>query len=77
MTHTAVVLKDDFFSTKKWFIVSSDGFKYNTVGFKTKKAAVAVVEEAGWTVATYDAKLDDWKAYWDEDGCLHMKFLVK
>ena len=27
-----------------------DGFTVNTVGFKTKKAAVAVVEEAGWTV---------------------------
>ncbi len=35
---------------KKWFIVLGDGFTVNTVGFKTKKAAVAVVEEAGWTV---------------------------
>ena len=48
--NTAKVVKDDWFATKKWFIVLGDGFKANTVGFKTKKAAVAVVEEAGWTV---------------------------
>ena len=48
--HTAKVVRDDWFATKKWFIVLGDGFTVNTVGFKTKKAAVAVVEEAGWTV---------------------------
>ena len=48
--NTAKVVKDDWFATKKWFIVLGDGFTVNTVGFKTKKAAVAVVEEAGWTV---------------------------
>jgi hypothetical protein len=48
--HTAKVVKDDWFATKKWFIVLGDGFKANTVGLKTKKAAVAVVEEAGWAV---------------------------
>ena len=48
--NTAKVVKDDFFATKKWFVVLGDGFTVNTVGFKTKKAAVAVVEEAGWTV---------------------------
>ena len=48
--HTAKVLKDDWFATKKWFIVLGDGYVVNTVGYKTKKAAVAVVEEAGWTV---------------------------
>ena len=42
--HTAKVVKDDWFATKKWFIVLGDGFTVNTVGFKTKKAAVAVVE---------------------------------
>ena len=44
------VVKDDFFTTKKWFIESDDGFKWNTVGFKTKKDAVAAVEATGWTV---------------------------
>ena len=48
--HTAIVVKDDWFATKKWGSVLGDGFTVNTVGFKTKKAAVAVVEEAGWTV---------------------------
>ena len=48
--NTAKVVKDDFFATKKWFVVLGDGFTVNTVGFKTKKAAVAVVEEAGWMV---------------------------
>ena len=50
MTHTAKVIKDDFFATRKWFIVLNDGYKVNTVGFKTKKAAVAAVEDAGWIV---------------------------
>ena len=48
--HTAKVVKDDWFATKKWFIVLGDGYVANTVGYKTKKAAVAVVEEAGGTV---------------------------
>ena len=48
--YAAKVIKDDFFSTKKWFIVLGDGFKANTVGFKTKKSAVAAVDAAGWTV---------------------------
>ena len=46
--NTAKVVKDDWFATKKWFIVLGDGFKVNTVGYKTKKAAVAMVEESGW-----------------------------
>ena len=48
--NTAKVVKDDWFATKKWFIVLGDGCTVNPVGFKTKKAAVTVVEEAGWTV---------------------------
>jgi len=48
--NTAKVVKDDWFATKKWFIVLGDGFKVNTVGYKTKKSAVAMVEESGWTV---------------------------
>ena len=33
--------KDDFFATKKWFIVDTlNGFKWNVIGFKTKKAAI-------------------------------------
>ena len=44
------VVKDDFFATKKWFIVTDIGFKMNVVGWKTKKAAVAAVEATGWTV---------------------------
>jgi hypothetical protein len=44
------VVKDDFFATKKWFIVTDTGFKMNVVGWKTKKAAVAAVEATGWTV---------------------------
>ena len=48
--YTTKVIKDDWFATKKWFVVLDDGFKVNTVGFETKKAAVAMVEEAGWTV---------------------------
>ena len=47
---TAKVVNDDWFATKKWFIVLVDGYVANTAGCKTKKAAVAVVEEAGWTV---------------------------
>jgi hypothetical protein len=50
IVNTAKVVKDDWFATKKWFIVLGDGFKVNTVGYKTKKAAVAMVEESGWTV---------------------------
>ena len=49
------IVKDDFFATKKWFIETDDGFKWNTVGFETKKAAVAAVEAVGLTVeTTYD-----------------------
>lgn len=34
------IIKDDFFSTRKWFIVDPDsGFKWNETGYKTKKAA--------------------------------------
>ena len=44
------VVKDDFFATKKWFIVTDTGFKMNVVGWNTKKAAVAAVEATGWTV---------------------------
>ena len=40
------VVKDDFFATKKWFIETTDGFKWNTVGFKTKKAAEKVAADA-------------------------------
>jgi hypothetical protein len=50
IVNTAKVVKDDWFATKKWFIVLGDGFKVNTVGYKTKKSAVAMVEESGWTV---------------------------
>ena len=47
----AKIVKDDWFTTRKWFIVLETGYKVNTVGFKTKKAAVAMVEDAaGWTV---------------------------
>ena len=46
------IVKDDFFATKKWFIETDDGFKWNTVGFTTKKAAVAAVEAVGLTVET-------------------------
>ena len=56
MTHTAKVIKDDFFARRKWFIVLNDGYKVNTVGFKTKKAAVAAVEDAGWKVEHGDMK---------------------
>ena len=38
------IVKDNFFSTKKWF-VEADGFKANTVGFKTKKAAEQLCDE--------------------------------
>ena len=38
------IVKDNFFSTKKWFI-EADGLKANTVGFKTKKAAEQVCDE--------------------------------
>ena len=49
------IVKDDFFAAKKWFIETDDGFKWNTVGFETKKAAVAAVEAVGLTVeTTYD-----------------------
>ena len=49
------IVKDDFFDTKKWCIETDDGFKWNTVGFETKKAAVAAVEAVGLTVeTTYD-----------------------
>ena len=35
------IVKDDFFATKKWFIVDTfNGFKWNVVGFTTKKAAL-------------------------------------
>tara|TARA_R110000751_G_scaffold171034_1_gene277596 strand:+ start:245 stop:439 length:195 start_codon:yes stop_codon:yes gene_type:complete len=47
---TASVIKDDFFATHKWFVVLKDGYKVNTVGYKTKKAAIADVEAVGWTV---------------------------
>jgi len=33
------IIKDDFFSTRKWFIVDPNGFKWNQIGYKTKKAA--------------------------------------
>ena len=54
----AKIVKDDWFTTRKWFIVletpdgfGNAGYKVNNVGFKTKKAAVAMVEDAaGWTV---------------------------
>ena len=72
--HTAKVIKDDFFATKKWFIVLNDGYKVNTVGFKTKKAAVAAVEDAGWVAETYDAKFEDWA--WDATTG-NMKFYKK
>ena len=39
------IVKDNFFSTKKWFIEMDDGYKANTVGFKTKKAAERVCDE--------------------------------
>lgn len=39
------IVKDNFFATKKWFIVMDDGVKANTVGFKTKKAAERVCDE--------------------------------
>ena len=49
------IVKDDFFATMKWFIETDDGFKWNTIGFTTKKAAVAAVEAVGLTVeTTYD-----------------------
>jgi len=38
------IVKDNFFSTKKWFVVA-DGVKANTVGFTTKKAAVQLCDE--------------------------------
>jgi hypothetical protein len=44
------IVKDDFFATKKWFIETDGGFKWNTVGFTTKKAALAAVEVVGLTV---------------------------
>ena len=44
------VVKDDFFATKKWFIETDDGFKWNTVGYKPRKAAVATVESFGLEV---------------------------
>ena len=51
IVNIAKIVKDDWFTTRKWFIVLDDGYKVNTVGFKTKKAAVAMVEDAaGWTV---------------------------
>ena len=74
MTHTAKVIKDDFFATKKWFIVLNDGYKVNTVGFKTKKAAVAAVEDAGWTVEHVAAKFEDWAG---DEATGNMKFLAK
>ena len=52
----------------------NDGYKVNTVGFKTKKAAVAAVEDAGWTVEHVAAKFEDWD--WDV-ATGNMKFLVK
>ena len=44
------VVKDDFFATKKWFIETDDGVAWNTVGYKTRKAAVATGESFGLTV---------------------------
>jgi len=44
------VVKDDFFATKKWFIETDDGVAWNTVGYKTRKAAVATVESFGLEV---------------------------
>ena len=44
------VVKDDFFATKKWFIETDDGVAWNTVGYKTRKAAVATVESFGLKV---------------------------
>ena len=45
------IVKDNFFSTKKWFIEMDDGVKANSVGFKTKKAAEEVC----------DAIVPDWR----------------
>ena len=41
MTVKVKIIKDEFFATRKWFIVDPDnGFKWNQIGYKTKKAAV-------------------------------------
>ena len=48
--NTVKVVKDDFFATRKWFIETDNGFKWNTVGYKTKKDAVDTVESFGLTV---------------------------
>ncbi len=35
------IIRDDFFNTKKWFIVDPEtNFKWHVDGYKTRKAAV-------------------------------------
>jgi hypothetical protein len=42
----AFVVKDDLFTKNKWFIEFDNGRRANAIGYKTKKQAVELLEDA-------------------------------